>query len=176
MVGVLYGLESPMITKTILQVRSNLPGASRFLWIVHHDRGDGVLWDYAFPHDTLTYRSAEYGIDPNDADTLLDVVLHEFHMEPAQIGPDHPQFLYNTDERTARRAHLARVQELKNTVSYEDPQSLLDLIKRHHLSSFDSRRHTEHRSLVASLREQRMRALAATSAAQPAGSGHPSAR
>lgn len=32
---------------------------------------------HVLPHSTFEWRCAEYGIDPDDLDTLLDVVLHE---------------------------------------------------------------------------------------------------
>ncbi|WP_433235560.1 hypothetical protein ACQPYK_25555 [Streptosporangium sp. CA-135522] len=32
---------------------------------------------HIIPHSTWEWRCAEYGVDPNDMDTLLDIVLHE---------------------------------------------------------------------------------------------------
>lgn len=65
---------------------------------------DGVT--HIFPKHTLDWRAAEYGIDPADVDTLLDVILHEPHM-PEADGPD----LWTADNTGhARVAHLARVE------------------------------------------------------------------
>jgi hypothetical protein len=67
------------------------------------------------PTVTLEWRSAEYGIDPADVDTLLDVILHEPHIpltddgsgpRYADNGPD----LWTAESTTAaREAHLARI-------------------------------------------------------------------
>ena len=43
------------------------------IWAVNSGGGTGVI---IFPHSTLEWRSAEYGIDPEDLDTILDVILH----------------------------------------------------------------------------------------------------
>lgn len=65
---------------------------------------DGVT--HLFPKNTLDWRAAEYGIDPTDVDTLLDVILHEPHI-PAADGPD----LWTADNTGhARAVHLARVE------------------------------------------------------------------
>ena len=82
--------------------------------ITRYPSGDGVT--HIFPTATLDWRAAEYGIDPSDVDTLLEVVLHEPHL-PVTVdntgatryddnGPD-LWTAENTD--AAREAHLARV-------------------------------------------------------------------
>lgn len=45
-------------------------------WGVAQVRPDGRPWMHIFPHSALEWRSALYGIDPEDVDTLLDVILH----------------------------------------------------------------------------------------------------
>ncbi|MER6171372.1 hypothetical protein [Streptosporangium sp. NPDC001681] len=47
---------------------------------------EGMEGSHSFPHSTLEWRAAEYGIDPDDVDTLLDVILHE----PYMASPDDP--------------------------------------------------------------------------------------
>ncbi|WP_157519043.1 hypothetical protein [Herbidospora mongoliensis] len=47
------------------------------MWGVYQVRPDGRNWIHVFPHSTLEWRCAEYGIDHEDTATLLDVILHE---------------------------------------------------------------------------------------------------
>lgn len=95
-----------------------------------------------FPEDVFEWRVAEYGFDPEDIDTILDVVLHErFIPDPldphnwgqdaameaglvapanrpwgrlVQIGNTVPVTLFNARSKDeAREAHLARVEKVK---------------------------------------------------------------
>lgn len=85
---------------------------------------------HAFPQVALLWRAAEYGIDPADSRTLLQVVLHEQHMS----GHDHtsPDFLYNCDQDTARKALLERVGQVMSRVDIQDPHGHLDQIHLAH--------------------------------------------
>jgi hypothetical protein len=47
------------------------------MWGISRVRPDGASHMHIIPHSTWEWRCAEYGIDPDDMDTLLDVVLHE---------------------------------------------------------------------------------------------------
>lgn len=47
------------------------------LWGVYRVRPDGGTHLHVIPQSAFEWRSAEYGIDPEDLDTLLDVILHE---------------------------------------------------------------------------------------------------
>ena len=58
-----------------------------WLWHVLYEDPDGNTRGHVFPKNTLAWRAAEYGIDPADLDTLLDIVLHE----PFAPHPDDPQ-------------------------------------------------------------------------------------
>jgi hypothetical protein len=73
------------------------------------DDGLTVRTAYVFPKDTLEWRAAEYGLDPADTQTLLDIVLFEPHI---QIDPD--WHLYSAPTVDDARDHLLdRVQERK---------------------------------------------------------------
>jgi hypothetical protein len=71
------------------------------------------------PQTILEWRAAEYGIDPTDTETLLDIVLHEPHLPMDEPDEDEPQAmryaqggptLWEADSTTkARDAHLERV-------------------------------------------------------------------
>lgn len=76
------------------------------------DNGTSTRHVHAFPLDTLEWRVAEYGIDPADVDTLLDVVLTEGHLTPQDWEDGHQ--LHNApDIATARADHLARCAKAK---------------------------------------------------------------
>lgn len=64
------------------------------------------------PHDQVLYRAAEYGIDPNDIDTLLDVVVCErFITREWWAGDDHLFAAGSIDE--ARRLYLIEIARIK---------------------------------------------------------------
>ncbi|MER5750613.1 hypothetical protein [Streptomyces sp. NPDC002088] len=85
-------------------------------WQVRVLRADGQPHVHVMPQDVLEWRAAEYGIDPTDTDTLLEIVLHEPHMALTEETEDEPAryaagpALWEADSTaTARTAHLDRV-------------------------------------------------------------------
>jgi hypothetical protein len=85
-------------------------------WIVSvtHTMDDGaeVYGRHVFPHDTLEWRAAEYGIDPADTATLLDIVL----AEPYLTDEDYAGGFHLHDAPSiqhARADHLARCAKVK---------------------------------------------------------------
>lgn len=85
-------------------------------WQVNMTRPDGSTAIHLMPADVLDWRAAEYGIDPTDVDTLLDLVLHEPHIPMTDDPKKGPRYAdggpdlwtaENTD--AAREAHQARV-------------------------------------------------------------------
>jgi hypothetical protein len=130
------------VTKTVLAVRTVGSGA----WMVDYDDASA----HGFPPETLSWRAAEYGIDPNDVDTLLEIVLHEPHVN---LHHTDPTFLYNTDEETARAAHLRRV--AASPVRVQDSNGHLEQIRMAHRSSFDPAQHSERCRQVAAIRAGR---------------------
>lgn len=75
-------------------------------WVVHQTRGDGSAHVHVFPPETLAWRATEYGIDPADTDTLLELILHEPHMAPLPGGSD----------RFSAASRAARLREAKKSV------------------------------------------------------------
>lgn len=75
------------------------------------DDGKTTRGRHVFPDDTLEWRAAEYGIDPADTETLLDMVLWEPHLPE----PDRSELLLNDapDIDSAREYHLKRVADRK---------------------------------------------------------------
>lgn len=158
----MYRDENKMILKKITRVYST--GNNSFqAWVVDYTDQDGMTRNYVFPSSALTFRAAEYGIDLSDAATLLDIIIHEHYMDPTEFHPDHPEFVYNTDQETARSAHLNRVRKLKLQIVHEDPGDLLKVIREAHVRDNDRSLHESHRTLVASLRANKIRAMRRTS-------------
>ncbi|MFM9635986.1 hypothetical protein [Streptomyces turgidiscabies] len=84
------------------------------------------------PQDILDWRAAEYGIDPTDTDTLLEIVLHELHMpvteetdgQPARYAGDGPVLKEATSTAAARAAHLDRVKNCPVRIAVRDRAAL----------------------------------------------------
>lgn len=88
-------------------------------------RDDGLLHGYLFPAETLTWRAAELGLDPQgDLDQLLDIVLHEPFVVNEPARPQQP--------------HLARIAEVKSRITIRAHPALvadpLDVIRRHRVT------------------------------------------
>lgn len=86
---------------------------------------------HVFPKDTLEWRAAEYGLDPEDVDALIRIVLYE------PLLPDHnirnPKHLYNAlSIAEARTAHLAGIDAAHKAHPIEDPGNKLDFVRRNH--------------------------------------------
>lgn len=65
-----------MDERTITEITEGVIGET-LTWQVHMADAGGKRHIHVFPQETLTWRAAEYGIDPADTDTLLDIILHE---------------------------------------------------------------------------------------------------
>lgn len=113
----------------------------RDLWHITYQSASGEVRHHVFPKNTLDWRAAEYGIDPGDTATLLDIVLHEPfapHPDDPITGADDPvaaagllspavasrgaaspgdlvsTTLYTAEStEQAREAHLLRIQHAK---------------------------------------------------------------
>jgi hypothetical protein len=146
---------------TVESVDTYFPTPHTECWAVVMTRPDGSKHAYVFPKFTLGQRAAEYGFDPADIETLLDVVMHEqfVHspggeiedpaaaqgmLSPALIssgmarkGQLVPTDLFNAPTiKHAREAHLARVAHAKQTRGRVHPPSKgpdpLDQIRAEH--------------------------------------------
>lgn len=81
---------------------------------VTHTLDDGSTEEgcHVMPHDVLEWRAAEYGIDPSDVDTLMDIVLAEPYLteEEQSTGAN---LADAATVQEAREAHLARCAKAK---------------------------------------------------------------
>lgn len=85
--------------------------------------GKQLNFSHCFPEEIFIFRSAEYGFDPTDVDTILDVVLTEVHAEP-----EPGTHLYDLNDRDeARKHHTARCarQKLSMRLSTRSNKSVL---------------------------------------------------
>ncbi|MGW6499314.1 hypothetical protein [Nonomuraea angiospora] len=99
------------------------------MWGISRVRPDGGAHIHIIPHSTWEWRCAEYGIDPDDMDTLLDIVLHEpWIPDPddalALVQPGAAEVLKETrglptcwtpgvPDADRLAAHLARIESVK---------------------------------------------------------------
>lgn len=78
------------------------------------ENGEPELVAYDFPTDTMEWRAAEYGLDPEkDKDTLLDMVMAEAWMTEEDYLDDEPKLYDCEDQETARKHHIARCSRAK---------------------------------------------------------------
>lgn len=146
-------------TYLIDTVEEYFPKPDMACWVVRFIKPDGNGHHYLFPQDSLLSRAAEYGIDPKDTETLLDIIMHEQFVTPdddEKALPDMkspaltnqgrhrkgdlvPTDLFNAATiDDARAAHLARIDYAKKTKAQVSmPKGLkanpLDVIKARHL-------------------------------------------
>lgn len=122
--------------------------------VLMQDAETGMRHAHIFPHTVFQIRSAEYDIDPDDIETLLDIVLHEPHIPEPTFPHNHaadagllaghtvqdngvtvPAWLYNANTIVqARSAHLERIRHVKENVLLvrTQPGDLLDAIREAH--------------------------------------------
>lgn len=85
-------------------------------WVVERvhtdDDGTVVTSQHFFPPDTLEWRAAEYGIDPSDVDTLMDIVLAEPYLTDQHWATGSQLHDANTIDQ-ARADHIARCAAVK---------------------------------------------------------------
>lgn len=82
---------------------------------------DGVTQKFAYviPKEAMEWRIAEYDLDPEDTDTLLDFFLFEPHVEVPQA-----EQLYETDTKDqAREAILSRIKAKRQESDAEKVKS-----------------------------------------------------
>jgi hypothetical protein len=85
-------------------------------WVVAvqrmHDDGTMDEGVHVFPDETLEWRAAEFGVSPDDRDTLLDIVLTEPYLT-AEDWNQGSQLHDAASITEAREHHLARVARAK---------------------------------------------------------------
>lgn len=133
-----------MIERTVKEITEGVIGET-LTWQVQMTDAEGRGHVHVFPQETLTWRAAEYGIDPADTDTLLDIILHEPFLpdlstpEAAAADPAahagltaailgtkgataEPVQLHNAPTtKAARDAHLLRINDVKQTHHVQVP-------------------------------------------------------
>lgn len=78
-----------------------------------HEDGTVDEGIHIFPKDILEWRAAEYGINPSDVDTLLDIVIAEPYLTPEDWTSGPQLYDESVTVEQAREAHLARCARVK---------------------------------------------------------------
>jgi hypothetical protein len=73
-------------------------------------QGEEKVGGHFFPDSALAIRAAEYGIDPNDINTLLDVLLNEVF-----IVREEPHYVAETRATYLRRCALVKLRHRLST-------------------------------------------------------------
>lgn len=91
------------------------PGLPRVTgWTVHFTDDLGAISGHTFPWDTFAWRAAEYDLDlVADFDAILDMVLMEPWMDPADHADPVRLHAPGVSRAQAKAAHLARVARTK---------------------------------------------------------------
>jgi len=103
------------------------------------DDGTSTRLMYLLPLDAMEWRAAEYGIDPADTATLLDIVMAEPHLTPADWASGSK--LHDApDIETARRDHIARcaAAKLRHRMSTRAAGSVLARVQSESLMDRDT--------------------------------------
>lgn len=117
--------------RTVESVEEHLHGNTD-CWHVVTRATDGHGLTHVFPKVTLEWRAAEYGIDPADTDTLLDVVLHEQLLDDETAASVPADLFEAPSTARARAAHLARIsgcKENRERIVLDGKSNPLDVIR-----------------------------------------------
>jgi hypothetical protein len=157
------------------------PNPETACWMVEATRAsDGQKYRHIFPKTTLAYRAAEYGIDPADTETLIDIILHEpFAASPddpvtapndpalaagltavavvargtVKVGQQTNVTLFNADSiAQAREAHLLRIRHAKTATVLTLPQGRPDPLAKLKAAPVDRELVVRHADAVATRR------------------------
>ncbi|MEV0617556.1 hypothetical protein AB0I81_29840 [Nonomuraea sp. NPDC050404] len=118
------------------------PMGAEPLWGLKMVRPDGESMLGMMPHSTMEWRAAEYCIDPDDIDTILDVILHEPWIPAADdpFAAQNPKLAEVIDQirdmptcwtrgvsdQDRRDACLAKIALVKESIARVDPAPLAD--------------------------------------------------
>jgi hypothetical protein len=86
-------------------------------WQIDTQLPDGSIHLHAFPLEALEWRAAEYAIPLTDADTLIDIIVHERLLTEPQAA-----LQAAPTAEAARTAHLQQIQDVKDTLAHVRPR------------------------------------------------------
>jgi hypothetical protein len=113
-------------------------------WELHVLRPDQSKWLHIINKVTFDWRAAEYGVDPADVDTLLDICMHERHIptrDQEQLDPKLAAkavpWLYEADNTAdALKYHMTRLRAAPIQYSIKGNKAL-DPIRQSHKPNHD---------------------------------------
>jgi len=99
-------------------------------YVITRAPGDGGI-THVFPKAILEWRAAEYGIDPQDTGTLLDVILHEQLMDDEEGALLKKEVSAARSTTAARQAYSDRLDALKQRtrIVLDGKNNPLDVIR-----------------------------------------------
>lgn len=118
---------------------------------------DGVVGIHVLHQDTLMIRAAEYGLDINDAELLMEVVLREPYLGIQHTDSD---FVYRCSESDAQSGLMDKISRNRTTTTISDPQGYLTKICSAHRARIDQQAFQTRKSMVAGFRKSGMAAAA----------------
>jgi hypothetical protein len=99
----------------VLDVEEHGPGHMMLALQITDDTGTAIRTAHFMPKDAAEWRVAEYDIDPDDRDTLLDVLLFEGYAQANGDLPEETRLHLAPNVQEAREALLGAVQARKAT-------------------------------------------------------------
>lgn len=131
-----------MPTHQVVYSGEHLPNP--LLWEIHVQLEGGGKIMHLMPKEALHWRAAEYGIDPTDVDTLMEVLLHEPFLptqdqeqaDPALKAKAKPRLIDADNTAQAKADHLDRVKNCPAKVIVRGSKAL-DPIRQGHKANPD---------------------------------------
>lgn len=104
------------MTHEVVSVTESIEGnASMPCWRVEvKELATNRQYVHIFPKGTLEWRAAEYGVDVEDHDTLLSMILHEPHLEqalPGFVNAGEVDLWGADNTPQVRKAHLKKIKD-----------------------------------------------------------------
>lgn len=104
------------------------------IWEIHAQGEDGHKRLMLIPKVALNWRSAEYGIDPEDVDALLDILLHEGQVPPKEEEEQSqrlPRLLETTNTSDALKFQKQRIRRVPRQFDFSDSEALNTIRENH---------------------------------------------
>ncbi|MGC5562808.1 hypothetical protein ACPYPG_08195 [Streptomyces sp. FR-108] len=98
---------------TLKSIEPAVHGSAKIpIWRVAYDRGDGTVHLHIMPQDIFAIRAAEYDMDVDDVDALIDLVLYEPFID--SMEEDGTPILFGSGSLSeAREKYLSRINQAK---------------------------------------------------------------
>lgn len=137
--------------RIIKEVTKRDVGGFGMSWIILYEE-DGYTKAMGFPYDIFANRAAEYGYDYEEFDALWDSVVHTT-LHDVSVNEKDEDFVYKNNIQDARNFHETKIAEAKSKNPLHDPGRHTEVIRNHHLSSYEVCEHAWRENRVWNLRK-----------------------